>query len=51
VIFIIMAIGSVAITGETDVGHIKITIGSVSSYMRKAARILAEDAIQGTVFR
>jgi hypothetical protein len=50
-IFIIMAIGSVAITGETDIGHINITIGSVSSYMRRAAQKSAEDTIRGTVFR
>jgi hypothetical protein len=50
-IFIIMATGSLAITGETDVGHINIAIGSVSSYMRKAAQISGEDTIRGTVFR
>jgi len=50
-IFIIMAIGSVAITGETDLGHMDITIGSVSSYTRKGAQISAEDTIRGTVFR
>ena len=44
-IFVIMAIGSVAITSETDVGHIHITKGSVSSYMRTGAQIYAEDTI------
>ena len=50
-IFIIMAIGSVAITAETDIGHINITVGSVSSYMKEAARIPAEDTKRGTAFR
>jgi hypothetical protein len=50
-IFIIMAIGSVVFTGEAEAGHTNITIVSVSSYMRKAAQIYAEDTIRGTVFR
>jgi len=50
-IFVIMTIGSGAIMGETDVGHINITIGSVASYMRKGAQISAEDTIRGTVFK
>ena len=49
-IFIILAIGSVVIRGETDAGHVNITIVSVSSYMSKGAQISAEYTIQGTVF-
>jgi len=49
--FVTMKIGSRAIMDDTDVGHINIIIGSVSSFMRKGAQISPEETIRDTVFK